>query len=95
MLSEQLLQINFDVFGIFSNVNAFVLFMILIGVSIGAISRKLTIAAFGGLLIYTHVVTQTDLFIYDAILYVVLSIVALSVGFLVVSGYLESKETGV
>lgn len=62
------------------------------GAAIGAFSRKLSITAFGALLVYTQVVIETDLFIFDAILYLSLTIILLWVSGFVVRGYLDTNE---
>jgi len=77
-----------------SDINIFLLFMIGIGAGFGAFSRKLSISAYGGLLVYVYIVINTDIFIFNAILYLVLFIVLLWVSSFVVSGYLDAGDRG-
>lgn len=84
---------TFDPFGIFSSATVFVFVGILLGALVGAYSRKLSIAAYGALLIYAHVVINTDLFIYNAIFWLVALILLARVAFFAMSGYLEGRQT--
>lgn len=88
-----MLQISF--FGLFNDVNSFLILMILLSGSIGFISRKLSIAGYGALLVYAHIVMKTDLFIFDAMLYLILIILIFGVGARVISEYLEAKSEAV
>jgi len=83
---------QFDVFGIFNSPTVFVFFGIALGGLIGAYSRKLSIAAYGALLIYAHVVINTDLFIYNAIFWLVALLLAGRVAFFGITGYLEGNS---
>lgn len=87
--------LQFSLFDIFPAVEGFLLVYILIGAAIGAISRKLSITAFGAWVVYTHIVIETDIFIYDAILYLVGIILILWVSRFIVAGYLETESDGV
>lgn len=86
--------LQFDLFGIFSNSTAFLLFFILIGGVIGVVSRKLSVAAFGCILVYAHVVLNTDIFIFNAVLYLILFIIILWASSFIVSSYF-GEETEV
>jgi len=77
-----------------SDLNIFMLFMIGVGAGFGAFSRKLSVSAYGGLLVYVYIVINTDLFIYNAIMYLVLFIVLLWVSSFVISGYLSAGSEG-
>lgn len=81
--------LQFDLFGIFSNPTAFLLFFILVGAIVGAISRKLSVASFGGILVFAHVVMNTDMFIFDAILYLILFVIILWGSSFIVSSYFD------
>lgn len=83
--------LQFEIFGIFANVTSFLLFFILIGAGIGMFSRKLSIAVFGAILVYSHVVLETDVFIFNAIFYLVLFIVAMWGATFVVSGFFDGS----
>lgn len=84
-------MLQFDFFGIFSNINAFMTLFILSGGLIGFLSRKLSIGAFGALLVYSYVVINTDIFIFDAILYLSLFVILLWASSFVVSGYFDTE----
>lgn len=89
-----MIPLQFDFFGIFSNITAFMILFIISGGIIGMLSRKLSIAAFGALLVYVHVVINTSIFIFDAILYLVLFIILLWASSFVVSGYFGANTEG-
>lgn len=89
-----MIPIQFDLFGIFSNLNAFMVLFIIIGAMAGMISRKLSVSAFGAILVFAHVVINTDLFIFNAILYLVLFIILLWASSFVVSGYFGAETEG-
>lgn len=86
--------LQFSWFGLTENVNAFLVVFIMLGGGIGLLSRKLSIGVMGAILVYTHIVIKTDLFIFDAVLYVVLVIILLWASAYVVSGYLNAGEEG-
>lgn len=86
--------LQFGVFDLFQDLNAFLILMIGVGMACGIFSRKLTITAYGGLMVYVYIVIETDVFIFDAILYLVLTIILLWVASYVVSGYLEAGQGG-
>lgn len=87
-----MVPIQFEIFGIFADVTSFLVFFILVGAGIGLFSRKLSIAAFGGLVVYAHIVLETDVFIFNAIFYVLLFIIALWGSSFVVSGYFDDNS---
>lgn len=88
----QLTPLAFNWFGILANATNFLLFMIIIGILIGSYSRKLSVAAYGGLLVYVHIVIETDIWIFDALLYLVLTIILLWVAYRAVGEYLGGKN---
>lgn len=53
--------------------------------AIGLMSRKLSIAAFGVILVYSHIVINTDVFLFDAVLYLILIAIILGLAFRTVS----------
>lgn len=70
-----------DLFGLFSNVNVFLVFMIVLFAGVGLISGKLSVAALAGLLYFTHVSIETDLFIFDNLLYIFIITIITTLGF--------------
>lgn len=89
-----MIPLQFDLFGIFSNLTAFLTLFIISGGIIGLLSRKLSIAAYGSLLVYVYVVMNTSIFIFDAILYLVLIAILLWGSSFVVSGYINAEPEG-
>lgn len=86
------MALEWEFFGIFSNLNAFIVLFIGIGTALGAYSRKLSISAMGGILTYTYVVINIDLFIFNAMLYLILVIVLLWVSMHVIYGYIGDNQ---
>ena len=91
---EPEITIAFSFFGILENVNAFLVFFIGIGSALGAFSRKLSIAAYGGFVTFAHISLETDLFIFDAVLYLVLTIVLLWAAREVIGDFLTDRPEG-
>lgn len=85
-------MVNIDIFGIFGDVNAFLILFIFIGSLIGFASEKFTIGVYGGLLVFTYIFMETDLWIFDAIGYLVLFIIIAYMGLPVVFDFLERNE---
>lgn len=76
MYPDIVLQFNW--FGILSDVNGFlVMFIFVVSALIGFAARKLTIGGFAAFLIFVHISMQTDLFIFDNMLYAIVTIVGL------------------
>lgn len=82
----------FSLFGILDSLNPFLVAFIGAGAVAGAFSRKLSIMGYGAFLVFIHVVQNTDLFIFDALLYVVLAVVILYASRSLISGYFESES---
>lgn len=79
-------------FGLFSNVNAFLVFFILLGGIFGLMSHKLSIAGYGSLLVFTHVAMETERFIFGPMLYLVLTLLFLYLAAQIAPEYMG--ETG-
>lgn len=92
MLPFVVFQLN--PFNWIGNPTIFLTVFILVGALFGAISRKLSIMGFGALLIYVYVVINTDVFIFNALLYVVLAVILLWTSRFVVAGYLDMGDEG-
>lgn len=75
-ISGIVLQSAFQWFGLLQDVNAFLVFMILaIGGLAGSVAKKLTIAGFASFITFIYISLNTDLFIFDAMLYALITIV--------------------
>lgn len=75
------MTITFTFFGIFSNVFVFLAVMIALGGLIGLGSKKLSIASFGGFLVFSHIATEANLVFFTNLLYVILIFTVLLIGF--------------
>lgn len=78
MININLLQLDF--LGIFANLNAFVTLIIMFGGAIGLISKKLVMGAMGSFLIFVYIATNTELFIFKNMLYVILALIIVIMG---------------
>lgn len=78
MISPHILQLDF--LGIFANLNAFVTLIIMFGGGIGLISRKLVMGAMGSFLTFVYFATNTELFIFKNMLYVILALIMVVMG---------------
>ena len=65
---------------LFNNVNAFLLLMILLAGIIGLTSGYASIGAYGSLIIFVKVAVDTDLWIFNSLLYAILAIVFVAMG---------------
>lgn len=75
----------------FTNVNFFLIFMItLLGGFVGATSGYASVGAFGAFLLFVRVATEVDLWIFQGLLYVFLTIVFVGMGAMV-WGFLGSS----
>lgn len=59
---------------------------------IGLLSRKLSIAAFAIILVFSHIVINTDVFLFDAVLYLTLITIILGLAFRSVSYMLAENN---
>ena len=78
---------------LFNNVNAFLLLMILLAGIIGLTSGYASIGAYGSLIVFVKVAVDTDLWIFNSLLYAILAIIFVSMGMLVWQ-YIGSAEGG-
>lgn len=60
---------------LFTNVNAFLILMIILSGLIGLFSGYASIGAFGAFVSFTHVASTVDLWIFNSMLYVIMAIV--------------------
>lgn len=81
----QMPAILFTFFGIFADVNVFLTVMILIFGMFGFLSGKLSVAIFGSFLAFIHITQETDLFIFDNLLYVFIVLIVMIVAFRVIT----------
>ncbi len=78
---------------LFTNVNAFLILMIIISAIIGLTSGHASIGAYGAFIVFVRIATETDLWIFNSLLYVVLAIVFVVMG-IQVWGYVQSPAGG-
>lgn len=77
-----LVILQFDLFGILSNLNAFLIFMmLLIGIVGFAISEKAAIGGYGTFLVFIYIAMNTDLFIFNGLMYSIIVIMLIVIGF--------------
>lgn len=86
-----ILQIDF--LGVTENAYTFLFLAIITFGIIGALSRKLTIAVFGFLLAYIHVTLNTNLWIFDGIMYFIVVIILLRLVGYIISWYTATEST--
>lgn len=72
--------IEYSFMGIFSNLNAFVTLIIMMAGGIGLISKKLVMGAMGSFLVFVYIATNTQLFIFENMLYVILAVIIVIMG---------------
>jgi len=60
---------------LFTNVNAFLVLMIILSGLIGLFSGYASIGAFGAFVSFTHIASTVDLWIFNSMLYVIMAIV--------------------
>jgi hypothetical protein len=68
---------------LFTNVNAFLLLMILLAGILGVTSGYASIGAYGSLIVFVQVAVETDLWIFNSLLYAILAIIFIVMSFLV------------
>lgn len=78
MINTQILGIGF--FGLFENVNAFLILMIFIGASIGLMAKSLAVTALNGFIVFIYVAQNTDLWIFNGLFYIFLTIIMVIMG---------------
>lgn len=78
MISPYILQLDF--LGLFSNLNAFMTFIIMVGGGIGLVSRKLSVGAMSSFLVFTHFASNSSVFIFRNMLYVILALIIVVMG---------------
>lgn len=78
---------------LFNNVNAFLMLMIILAGVLGATSGYASIGAYGSFIVFTRVATETDLWIFNSLLYVIMSIIFIAMG-LQVWQYIQSAPGG-
>lgn len=92
MIEIAILQLDF--FGLFSNINAFLALMILLFAMVGFLSGKLSTAAFGAFLAFVHIAQKSDITLYTNLLYVIVTLTVVFLGFRIVSfGMADEGET--
>ncbi|AAQ13743.1 hypothetical protein [His 1 virus] len=60
---------------LFTNVNAFLVLMIILSGLIGLFSGYASIGAFGSFVSFTHIASTVDLWIFNSMLYIIMTIV--------------------
>lgn len=75
------MPIGFTFFGIFDNVYVFLSVMIALGGLIGLASKKLSIASYGGFLVFIYIATNAELAFFTNLMYVFLIFILLLIGF--------------
>ena len=93
MIQSTLAATNF--FGLLDNPNAFLAFWILFGAALGLHARKLSMVGYGGILTLTYISLQTDRWIFDGLLYLILIIVILWVASPVISSFMSNDAGGI
>jgi hypothetical protein len=78
---------------LFSNVNAFLLLMILLAGVLGVTSGYASIGAYGALIVFVQIAVETDLWIFNSLLYAILGIIFVTMGF-AVWGYVGGSADG-
>ena len=78
---------------LFNNVNAFLLLMILLAGVLGVTSGYASIGAYGSLIVFVQVAVETDLWIFNSLLYAILGIIFVTMGF-AVWGYVGGSADG-
>ncbi len=78
---------------LFTNVNAFLLLMIILAGVLGGTSGYASIGGYGAFIVFVRVATETDLWIFNSLLYVIVTIVMLMMG-LQAWGYISSEPGG-
>ena len=68
---------------LFNNVNAFLLLMILLAGIIGLTSGYASIGAYGSLIVFVKIAVETDLWIFNSLLYAILAIIFVAMGLVV------------
>ena len=65
---------------LFNNVNAFLLLMILLAGVLGVTSGYASIGGYGALIVFTKIAVDTDLWIFNSLLYAILAIIFVAMG---------------
>jgi len=78
---------------LFNNVNAFILLMITLAGILGATSGYASIGAYGAFIVFVRVGMDTDLWIFNSLMYVIVTIVMLMFG-LQAWGFISSSPGG-
>ena len=78
---------------LFNNVNAFLLLMIILSGILGATSGYASIGAYGAFIVFVRIGMDTDLWIFNSLLYVIATVVMLLLG-LQAWGYISSSPGG-
>lgn len=74
--------------------NSFILLAIIFGASIGLLSQKTTIAAYGGMMVFTHITLKTDFFVYNSLFYLLVFLMLLTTAFRVMSYVNNDAQSG-
>lgn len=93
----EILQLEGFDFFIFGDVNAFLLTMILLGAILGGIAKSASVSGLGGFIVFIYIGQNYDGFIYAEMMYLILVILFLAMGFKIASFYMASggKSNGV
>lgn len=60
---------------LFNNVNAFLLLMIILAGAIGFFSGYASIGAYGSFIVFVHIGVNTDLWIFNSLMYAIIPII--------------------
>lgn len=77
---------------IFQNVEVFLIFMIVIAGLIGAMSSSLSVASYSAFIIFVPIAIETGVWIFESLLYLILAISLLIMGFKAISHITGGNE---